>query len=104
MRKVTSAWDTAVNIHSSGHAHGSNDTHEDSVALLFDVLAKIHSNKHGQTDREGDLEYMSGCWFSFVTSRQMLCRALGSVPCFHVASSPSKMSLKLPVKLFCYKE
>lgn len=39
-------------MQSSGHAQGSNDTHEDRVALLLDVLTQIYSNKHGQTERE----------------------------------------------------
>lgn len=59
-----------MNMHSSGHAQGSNETHEESVALLLDVLTKIDSNKHGQTDRktEGHFEHMCGCWISFVTT------------------------------------
>lgn len=47
MRKVASAWDSVVNRLSSGHAHGSMDTHEDSVALLLDVLFP-----HGDEDTD----------------------------------------------------
>lgn len=49
MRKVTSAWDRAVNMHSSGHAHCSIDTHEDSVALLLDVL-RPHNGTQTRTN------------------------------------------------------
>lgn len=46
---------------SSGHAHGSIDTHEDSVALLLDVLrsrsdsqtkTSVDTNRHGDKERE----------------------------------------------------
>lgn len=39
-------------MHSSGHAQGSNETHEESVALLLDVLTKIYSNMGRQTERQ----------------------------------------------------
>lgn len=46
---------------SSGHAHGSIDTHEDSVALLLDVLrsrgdtqteTSIDTSRHGDKETE----------------------------------------------------
>ncbi len=84
-----SAWDRAVNIHSSGHAHGSIDTHEDSVALLLDVLCptvtcrqshshkNTHTHTHTRTNRhkEKETEALSACVDAdsllFKTKRQM---------------------------------
>lgn len=68
LRKVASAWDRAVNIHSSGHAHGSIDMHEDNVALLLDVLFP-----QIQTHKETGFECMCWCWFSFCSRQRDRC-------------------------------
>lgn len=39
---------------SSGHAHGSIDTHEDSVALLLDVLFSHGDGRQRRTHRHGE--------------------------------------------------
>lgn len=63
-----------MNILSSGHAHGSIDTHEDSVALLLDVL-RSHSDTQTNTHKEKETETLSACVDAdsrlFKTKRQM---------------------------------
>lgn len=68
-------------MHSSGHAQGSNDTHDDSVALLLDVLTKGYSNKHGRTDggtERETVEHTCGCRFSLCYKQTDVKKILGT--------------------------
>lgn len=114
LRKVTSAWDRAVNIQSSGHAHGSIDTHEDSVALLLDVLCPhsdtqtktgiLHKHTDTRTNRhkEKETEALSACVDAdsvlFKTKRQMCGESYDG--CFMSSMSHLPRTYSLSPSLF----